>query len=142
MEASLEELQGGWASQAADDIVFLRAQVDFDFSRCMSAVAKLETTFKEHCVDKADGDESCVSKGGAASSTPGRKIDLTIDLESFNPMQRGLFKQIGGMLNTLVMEKRTKHLEELRQNVSSQCDGPAKEQQLRVVEALERQLQG
>ena len=68
------------------------------------------------------------------------KVDLDLDLTALTPMQRGLYKKIGGALNSLIPEKQSKHLWDLRQNVSGQKEGSMKDQQLHVLELLEQQL--
>ena len=65
---------------------------------------------------------------------------MSVELPNFTPMQKGLFKQLGGMLNRLVAPKRKTRLQELRKNLSNQEDGPTKQQQYDVLELLECQF--
>ena len=55
-------------------------------------------------------------------------------------MQRGLSKQLGGMLNTLVIDKRVNHLENLHRSLSSQQNGPPNDQKLSVLEIVGQEL--
>ena len=116
-----------------------RAQSDYDFSRCMKSLQSLESTVQQSLKEPAAVGSNVVGAREPEIDTT-NDIDLKKDLDDLSPMQRGLYKQIGGALNALVSEKRRKHLRELQQNLSAQPAGPMKEQQDRVLQMLQQQL--
>lgn len=130
MQASFQALE----EHVDLEIVRLRAQTDHDYSACRRSLAALEAKFLEF-----SGDRSVSSQ--ARQFVSDVKIDLNMDLSHFNPMQKGLFRQFGNMLNQLAPEKRRSHMQELWQNVSKQQEGPSKQQQVDVVNLLEQTFQ-
>ena len=65
-----------------------------------------------------------------------------MNLSNFDSTQKGLFNQLGGMLNSLTGEKQTTQLKELRHNLTGQPEGAFKAKQSQVLDLLEQQLQG
>lgn len=114
----------------------LRVQMDADYSRCARSIATLESR-SEPC---ANASSSSHQPSETPSLARAAKIDLNADVSSFTPMQKGLFKQMGGMLNALVEDRRRKQLKELRDNLSGQKEGHLKDQQCQVLDFLECQL--
>merc|ERR1719263_1885185 len=99
-----------------------RAQADDDYSQCTRSLHALELKV-----------EQLISQSGAGSSKvmPPKsepKVDINIDTSFLSPMQRGLYKQIGGALNRLIPNKRKDHLQQLRHNLSGQAAGSTKDQ--------------
>lgn len=112
------------------EITRLRAQTDHDYSRCQESIEVLQTRLD---------DNSQSIPPPPAKMNP--KIDFSMNLDSFDPTQRGLFKQLGGMLNSLTADKQKAQLTELRRNLSGQPDGAFKAKQSQVLDILEQQLQ-
>ena len=147
LENHFDELQADESSAGQDDIVAvcrdleerldlemsrLRSQVDDDYSQCAKSIAALDAKLQRLPAD--------VIQASTPQADKTKSIDLNIDLGSFSPTQKGLFKQIGGQLNRLVADRRRKRLEELRRNLANQEDGAFKQQQSQVLDVLERQL--
>ena len=92
------------------------AQVDHDYSQCRKSLESLESRLVQ----------SSVASYGHGHGMSARDGKVNLDIVTFTPTQRGLFKQISGILNSLVAEKRRRQLKEMRENLSGQQERPFK----------------
>lgn len=144
LEEQLEDIQAELQSHATPEseisfkdleshidleITRVRAQVEHDYSRCMTSITALE----EKVARLSSGSDS----QPGLKHTTNEKIDLNSHPAHFNAMQKGLVKQLGAMLNSLVDGRRSKQLQELRRNLASQKGGATKQQQGEVLDFLE-----
>jgi len=117
------------------EVARLRVAMDADYSLCAKKLKELELNLECLQVDQ-DSQHSAASSSTHIERDV--KINLDIDLGALTPMQRGLFKHIGGTLNTFAADRRRKHLQELKQNLSGQKAGQMKDQQAQVLNLLEQ----
>ena len=115
------------------EVARLRVAMDADYSICMKKLKELELKMERPEVDSQHS-----AAGSSTHVARDVKINLDIDLGALTPMQRGLFKHIGGTLDNFVAERRRKHLQELKQNLSGQKAGQMKDQQAQVLNLLEQ----